>query len=95
MALTTQEVKHVAELARLELTSTEIESLRKELSAILEYAAILDTLDTGAIPPTASVLPICNVMRADEVEPSMSQDEALANAPCVDQEHFSVKAILE
>jgi aspartyl-tRNA(Asn)/glutamyl-tRNA(Gln) amidotransferase subunit C len=52
-------------------------------------------LDTQAIPPTATVLPLCNVMRADEPAASLSQEDALANAPAVAEGHFQVKAILE
>jgi aspartyl-tRNA(Asn)/glutamyl-tRNA(Gln) amidotransferase subunit C len=95
MTLTAEQVRHVAALSRLALTESEIASLRRELSTILEYASILETLDTSAIPPTASVLPLRNVMREDEVAPSLSQEDALANAPCAAEGHFSVQAILE
>jgi aspartyl-tRNA(Asn)/glutamyl-tRNA(Gln) amidotransferase subunit C len=95
MLLTRDQVEHVANLAKLGLTEEEIELYRKQLSAILEYAAILQQLDTEAIPPTATVLPLCNVMRADVPAASLSQEDALANAPAVAAGHFQVRAILE
>lgn len=95
MVLTREEVQHVAELAKLGLTEEETETYREQLSAILEYAAILERLDTDAIPPTASVLPLTNVMRADKPAPSLPQADALANAPSATEGYFQVKAILE
>jgi aspartyl-tRNA(Asn)/glutamyl-tRNA(Gln) amidotransferase subunit C len=95
MLLTRGQVEHVADLAKLGLTEEEIELYRQQLSAILEYAAILQQLDTEAIPPTATVLPLCNVMREDEPAASLSQEDALANAPAVADGHFRVRAILE
>jgi aspartyl-tRNA(Asn)/glutamyl-tRNA(Gln) amidotransferase subunit C len=95
MLLTRDQVEHVANLAKLGLSEEEIELYRGQLSAILEYAAILQQLDTEAIPPTATVLSLCNVMRADEPAASLSQEDTLANAPAVADGHFQVRAILE
>ena len=95
MMLTREQVEHVANLAKLALTEDEIEMYRQQLSAILEYAAILESLDTDAIPPTATVLPLRNVMREDQVAPSLKQADALANAPSANEGFFQVKAILE
>lgn len=95
MLLTREQVEHVANLAKLGLSEEEIELYRKQLSAILECAAILQQLDTEAIPPTATVLPLRNVMRADEPAASLSQEDALANAPAVADGHFQVRAILD
>jgi len=95
MTLTREEVEHIAELAKLGLTDEEIERYRQQLSAILEYAQRLQELDTEAIPPTASVLALQNVMRPDEVRPSMPREEVLANAPDVQDGQFRVKAVLE
>lgn len=95
MRLTRDQVEHVADLAKLGLSEEEIELYRKQLSAILEYAAILQSLDTEAIPPMATVLPLRNVMRADEPAASLSQEDALANAPAVADGHFQVRAILD
>jgi aspartyl-tRNA(Asn)/glutamyl-tRNA(Gln) amidotransferase subunit C len=97
MALTHVLVHHIAELAKLELSEEEIDRMTVQLSAILDYATRLQTLDTDAIPPTASVVPLQNVMRADQIEPSLSREQALANAPDKDDknEFFRVKAILK
>ncbi len=95
MALTIAEVEHIAELARLALTEEEKALYRDQLSAILDYAAILQKVDTSAIPPTATVLPLRNVMREDLVAPSMSVEDVLANAPDADDGQFRVKAILD
>jgi aspartyl-tRNA(Asn)/glutamyl-tRNA(Gln) amidotransferase subunit C len=94
MALTLAEVDHVAELARLGLSAEETELYRQQLSAILDYARMLDRLDTESIPPTASVLPLRNVMRPDVAEPSLAPGEALANAPRQEAGEFRVRAIL-
>ncbi len=95
MKLTRAEVDHIAELAKLELTEEEKEMFREQLSAILEYAEMLQRLDTEAIPPTATVLPLRNVMRPDEVEPSLPVEDILANAPQAEDSYFKVQAILE
>ena len=81
MKLSLAEVEHVANLARLGLTDEEKELYREQLSAILDYAEMLNAVDTSAIAPTASVLPLRNVMRADEPEASLSPEDVLANAP--------------
>lgn len=94
MKLSLEQVEHIAELAKLALTDEEKEDYREKLSAILDYADRLQQLDTDAIPPTASVLPLKNVMREDSVRPSLSVEEVLANAPHVEDSCFRVKAIL-
>ncbi|MCZ7570302.1 MAG: Asp-tRNA(Asn)/Glu-tRNA(Gln) amidotransferase subunit GatC [Ardenticatenaceae bacterium] len=95
MSLTIQDVEHIAGLARLGLTKEEKERFRQQLSAILEYAERLQALDTAAIPPTAQVIEQRNVMRADLVEPSLPQEEALANAPQDARGFFVVPTVLE
>jgi aspartyl-tRNA(Asn)/glutamyl-tRNA(Gln) amidotransferase subunit C len=95
MKLTRAEVEHVAHLARLDLTNDEIERYQEQLSAVLEYAESLNELDTTAIPPTATVLPLRTVLRADEPQPSFSSEDILANAPDRDGQFFRVHAILE
>lgn len=95
MKLSRAEVEHIAELAKLGLTEEEKEKFRGQLSAILEYAEMLQKLDTEAIPPTATVLPLQNVMRPDEVAPSFSREDILANAPDAVEGCFRVRAILE
>jgi aspartyl-tRNA(Asn)/glutamyl-tRNA(Gln) amidotransferase subunit C len=94
MRLTLEQVEHIAELAKLSLTDEEKESYREQLSAILEYAEILQRLDTESIPPTASVLPLQNVMRDDDVVPSYRREDILENAPDAQDGSFRVRAIL-
>jgi len=95
MKLTLQEVDHIAELARLELSAEERERFRQQLSAILEYAARLQQLDTQGIAPTASVLPARSVLRPDEPGPCLTTTELLRNAPEVEQGQFRVPPVLE
>jgi aspartyl-tRNA(Asn)/glutamyl-tRNA(Gln) amidotransferase subunit C len=95
MSLTVAEVEHIAELARLALTDEEKLLYREQLSAILDYAALLQKIDTSAIPPTATVLPLRNVMRDDVVAPSMPVEDVLANAPDAENDCFRVTAILD
>ena len=94
MPLTLTEVEHIAELARLSLTEAEKVRYREQLAAILDYAAILQQVDTSAIPPTATVLQLRNVMRADQVAPSMPIEDVLANAPAASEGCFQVAEIL-
>lgn len=89
------DVRHVAELARLELTEDEIALFAGQLAAVLDYAAQLQEVDTADVPPTAALLPLRNVMRADEVRPSLPQALALANAPEQSHGYFRVHAVLE
>lgn len=93
--LTRETVLHIAELAKLELSERETELYAEQLSAILDYAERLNALDTASIPPTAQTIYQRNVLRDDEPGPSLSPDQALANAPQRDDNLFRVKQILE
>jgi aspartyl-tRNA(Asn)/glutamyl-tRNA(Gln) amidotransferase subunit C len=93
--LSADEVRHVAELAKLRLTAAEIEQFAGQLSAILEYAERLQEVDTSSVPPTPYILPLVNVMREDVPEPSLSNDAALANAPDSEAGFFRVRAVFE
>ena len=95
MTLTREDVEHVAWLARLQLTEEEITQFQDQLSAILEYAHMLEQVDLSDVPPTATVLPMRNVMREDEVRPSLPRDLVLANAPDTEEGYFRVPAVLE
>jgi aspartyl-tRNA(Asn)/glutamyl-tRNA(Gln) amidotransferase subunit C len=95
MTLTLAEVEHIAELARLELTQEEKERYRQQLSAILEYAARLQAVDTRHIPPTSSVLPPRSVLRPDEPEEGLSVDDLKRNAPRFEENQFRVPPVLE
>jgi len=92
--LTLTEVEHIAELARLSLTEAEKVRYREQLAAILDYAAILQQVDTSAIPPTTTVLPLRNIIRDDLVAPSMPIEDVLANAPAASEGCFQVAEIL-
>jgi aspartyl-tRNA(Asn)/glutamyl-tRNA(Gln) amidotransferase subunit C len=85
VAITRDEVLHVARLARLELTEDEIERFTAQLSAILEAVAKVSELDLSGVEPTAHPLDVVNVWATDEPRPSIPVEDALANAP--DQEH--------
>ncbi|MFQ5613359.1 MAG: Asp-tRNA(Asn)/Glu-tRNA(Gln) amidotransferase subunit GatC [Anaerolineae bacterium] len=93
--LSLAEVEHIAELARLALSDEEKELFRDQLSAILDYAEMLQRLDTDDVPPTASALPLDNVMRPDEQRPALPVEDALANAPDRQDDYFRVKAVLD
>jgi aspartyl-tRNA(Asn)/glutamyl-tRNA(Gln) amidotransferase subunit C len=95
MKLTREQVVQIAALARLALTEEEIALYQEQLSAVLEHAERLQALDTDAIPPTATVLPARNVMRADEPRPSTAREDILANAPQAEDGCFRVQAVLE
>jgi aspartyl-tRNA(Asn)/glutamyl-tRNA(Gln) amidotransferase subunit C len=95
MKLSREEVLHIARLARLGLTEAEVDKMRKQLSNILENFEILQEVDTTNVPPTAQSVALQNVMRDDEVAPSLPPDQVLANAPRPEGEFFRVKAVLE
>ena len=95
MHLTTEEVRHVAELAKLRLTEEEIAQYTEQLSAILDYAEMLQQVDTSHVPPTPYVLPLANVMRDDVPGPSLSNAAALDNAPDAANGFFRVRAVFE
>jgi len=94
MRLTREEVEYVAALARLGLTDVEITRLQDQLSSILEHIAAIDRLDTDAIPPTAQVIAMTNVMRPDVVTDSLPLEAVLENAPRQADGFFEVHAIL-
>jgi aspartyl-tRNA(Asn)/glutamyl-tRNA(Gln) amidotransferase subunit C len=95
MSLTLAEVEHIAELARLELTGEEKERYRQQLSAILEYVARLQMINTSQTLPTASVLPARSVLRPDIPAASLDVKDLLSNAPQTDDDQFRVPPVLE
>jgi aspartyl-tRNA(Asn)/glutamyl-tRNA(Gln) amidotransferase subunit C len=92
--LTRADVEHVAHLARLGLADDELERLEGELNHILDQYAILSRLDTDAIPPTAQVIELENILRDDVARPSLAVDQALANAPARRGDLVVVPAII-
>lgn len=92
--LTRADVLHVAHLARLALTDTEVDVFTEQLAVILEHASDVAALDIADVPPTAHPLPLVNVLRADEVRPSVDRSEVLAGAPDVAEDRFRVPKIL-
>ncbi|MBI5565183.1 MAG: Asp-tRNA(Asn)/Glu-tRNA(Gln) amidotransferase subunit GatC [Chloroflexi bacterium] len=95
MSITRDDVQHIAELAKLRLTEAEEARYQEQLSAILDYAERLNALDTSAISPTATVLPLHSVMRDDVARPSPSVEAILANAPARVDNAFEVRAVLD
>jgi len=92
--LTEQQVRHVAQLARLNCTDREIVMFTSQLRAILDYVAQLEEVDTANVEPLAHCLPVHNVFREDIVTPSLSNDDVLANAPERDGQFFAIPKVL-
>ncbi len=95
MALTPEEVLHIARLARMSLDDASVTRLSQQLSGILDHFTALAALNTDGVEATAHPLPLGNVMRADEVQPSLGQEAILANAPEAEEGMFKVRAVLE
>lgn len=95
MPLSRDQVEHVAHLARVGVTEEDIERFSHQLSDVLDYFERLDRVDIEGVPPTSHTLPLHNVMREDETEPSYSVEDVLANAPNQEERRFRVRAILE
>ena len=95
MPLSRDQVEHVAHLARVGVTEEDIERFSHQLSDVLDYFERLDRVDIEGVPPTSHTLPLHNVMREDETEPSYDVEDVLANAPNQEERRFRVRAILE
>ncbi|MBX7244576.1 MAG: Asp-tRNA(Asn)/Glu-tRNA(Gln) amidotransferase subunit GatC [Candidatus Sumerlaeaceae bacterium] len=93
--LSEEQVRDVAMLSRLELTDDEIRHYTKDLGSILGYVEQLNELDTSSVLPTSHSFHVENVFREDIVRPSLSNEEALANAPDHEDECFKVPAVLQ
>jgi aspartyl-tRNA(Asn)/glutamyl-tRNA(Gln) amidotransferase subunit C len=90
MSISRDEVLHVARLARLALTDEEVARITGELGAILDAVGIVAELDLSDVPPTSHPLDLVNVWDEDEPRSSLSLDEAFANVPLRDGDHFRV-----
>ena len=95
MSITREDVLRVARLARLGLTDDEIDNLTTELQHILDAMRALQQLDTSAIPPTAQVIPLQNVMREDVARPCWPIEEILKNAPATRDGQFLIPSVFE
>lgn len=94
MKITKEEVEYVAQLARLNLSSQELEIMTEQLDNILSYVEKLGELETENIEPTTHAFSISNAFREDIVRHSLARSEALANCPKKDNENFVVPRIL-
>lgn len=95
MRITHEEVRKVANLARLTLPEPAIERMAAELAAMLDYVAALEQLDTDGIVPTAHAVPLANAFRPDELRPSIDRDRVMAAAPASENGCFRVPKVIE
>jgi aspartyl-tRNA(Asn)/glutamyl-tRNA(Gln) amidotransferase subunit C len=95
MALSREEMDHLALLARLGLTDQEKDRMANQLGDILQHMERLNQLDTEHIPPTAQIIDASNVLREDEVRPGLAHEQALANVPRAEDPFVRVLPILE
>jgi aspartyl-tRNA(Asn)/glutamyl-tRNA(Gln) amidotransferase subunit C len=95
MKLSREEVLHIARLARMALTEEEITRLSGQLSNLLEHFQVLQEVNTDNVEPMAQSVELRSVMREDNVAPSLTPEDVLANAPRREGEYFRVRAVLE
>ena len=95
MAVTTEQVRHIASLARLRFTEEEEVRLAREMSEVLDYIAKLEELDTEGVPTLSHVLDMRNVFREDQARARISHEEALRGAPEADASYFRVPKVIE
>lgn len=93
--ITRDTVAHLARLARLQVTESEIELFAGQLQQILAAVETVSSADTDGVPPTSHPLPLTNVLRPDVVRPSLDRDEALAGAPSAEDGRFRVPRMLD
>jgi aspartyl-tRNA(Asn)/glutamyl-tRNA(Gln) amidotransferase subunit C len=94
MALTRDDVAHLAELARIDLSEAELDRMLGELTVILDSVALVQQAPTEGVEPMSHPLPLTNVTRPDVPRPGLSAEEALSGAPATEQQRFSVPRIL-
>jgi aspartyl-tRNA(Asn)/glutamyl-tRNA(Gln) amidotransferase subunit C len=92
--LSRDEVAHLADLARIDLSASELDHLAPQLSVILESVASITGVAGDDVPPTSHALPLTNVYREDVLRPGLTAEEALSGAPEVEQQRFKVPRIL-
>lgn len=92
--LTRDDVAHVARLARLRLTDAELDEFTPQLAAVLDHAEDVEALDVDGVAPMTHPHPLVNVLREDEVGPTLDRDEVLAAAPAAEDGQFRVPPVL-
>ncbi|WP_299051959.1 Asp-tRNA(Asn)/Glu-tRNA(Gln) amidotransferase subunit GatC [uncultured Nocardioides sp.] len=92
--ISADEVRHLADLARIDLSDAELEHLAPQLSVILDSVASISEVASDDVPPTSHPLPLTNVFREDVVTPSLTPEEALSGAPDAQEQRFAVPRIL-
>jgi len=95
MALTRDQVAHVARLARISFTDAELDRFAEQLSKIIGYAEQVSALATEDVPPTSHSLPLSNVFRPDVVGECLTQEKSLSTAPEAEDGRFRVPRIME
>ena len=93
--ITTDDVQHVATLARLEFNEEDIAQFTHQLARILDYIGKLNELDTADVPPTSHPLPLRNVVKEDVAKSSYDRDTVLDGAPSVEEGYFEVPKVIE
>jgi aspartyl-tRNA(Asn)/glutamyl-tRNA(Gln) amidotransferase subunit C len=94
-AITESEVRHIATLARLKLTDSEVAEFAHQLASILDYVSQLEEVNVEGVEPTAHAVDVSNVFRADQVAPSFDAETAVANAPQRHETYFKVPKVLD
>lgn len=95
MKVSAEDVRHIAQLSRLAVPASEMEVFTEQFNQILNYADILEKIDTDGIEPTPYVLPVSNVLREDVVREGVSLEDALKNAPAVHNDGFKVPRVID
>jgi aspartyl-tRNA(Asn)/glutamyl-tRNA(Gln) amidotransferase subunit C len=95
MAITRDEVAHLARLSRLALGEDELDHLAAQLDVIIAAVARVQEVTSGDLPPTSHAVPLTNVFRPDEVRPVLTPQQALSGAPAAEEQRFRVPRILE
>jgi len=95
MSVTKKDVEYIAELARLQLSPQEIESLSEDMNKILGYIDLLNELDTENVEPLEHVIELDSRLREDEAQEPLSHEDALKNAPDADSDYFRVPRVIE
>lgn len=95
MSISKEEIIHIAKLASLNLTEEEIEKYAKDMTDILEFAEIVNNLDTNEIKETVGINGEYNVFRKDEIKPSMDREELLKNSPSHEDGMFRIPKVIQ